>query len=133
MSPRPKFIAVIIVAAGKGERAQAEGTVEPKQYRPIGGRPVLSRTIEAFLAHPSVGAVVPVIHPDHGDRYAALRLADARLRSPVQGGASRQASVLEGLKAIAAERPDLVLIQDGARPFVSAEQVDRVIAGLASH
>jgi 2-C-methyl-D-erythritol 4-phosphate cytidylyltransferase/2-C-methyl-D-erythritol 2,4-cyclodiphosphate synthase len=133
MSTPAKFIAVIIVAAGKGERAQGSGASEPKQYRKIGGQPVISRTIEAFLAHDAVSAVVPVIHPDHEALYADLGLSDARLRPAVPGGASRQASVLAGLKAIAAERPQLVLIQDAARPFVSIEQIDAVLGALASH
>ncbi|WP_449395718.1 bifunctional 2-C-methyl-D-erythritol 4-phosphate cytidylyltransferase/2-C-methyl-D-erythritol 2,4-cyclodiphosphate synthase [Devosia riboflavina] len=133
MSTRPKFIAAIIVAAGKGERAQTGDSAEPKQYRRVGGRPVLARTVDAFLAHPAISAVVPVIHAEHADRYAALGLKNERLRGPVVGGASRQGSVLEGLKSIAASRPDLVLIQDAARPFVSVEQIEAVIATLASH
>ena len=133
MSTRSKFIAVIIVAAGKGERAQTGEVSEPKQYRRVGGRPVLTRTVEAFLAHPAVSAVVPVIHPDHAARYLELGLADDRLHDPVQGGASRQASVLAGLKALAPERPDLVLIQDAARPFISVAQIDAVISALQAH
>lgn len=133
MSTRSKFIAVIIVAAGKGERAQTGEVSEPKQYRRVGGRPVLTRTVEAFLAHPGVSAVVPVIHPDHAARYLELGLASDRLRDPVEGGASRQASVLAGLKALAPERPDLVLIQDAARPFISVAQIDAVISALQAH
>lgn len=133
MSTRPKFIAAIIVAAGKGERAQTGDVAEPKQYRSVGGRPVLRRTLEAFLAHPRISAVVPVIHPDHVEHYNGLAMADDRLRAPVFGGANRQASVLEGLKAIAGERPDLVLIQDAARPFVTLEQISAVLSGLESH
>ena len=95
---RPKSTAVIIVAAGKGERASADGNAEPKQYRPVAGKPILSRTIAAFLADDSITHVLPVIHADHADRYAALGLADTRLLPPAQGGITRQASVLEGLK-----------------------------------
>lgn len=133
MSTRPKFIAAIIVAAGKGERAQTGDFAEPKQYRRVGGRPVLARTIDSFLAHPAISAVVPVIHADHAAHYEALGFKNDRLRQPVIGGPTRQNSVLEGLKAIAALRPDLVLIQDAARPFVSAEQIEAVIAALAAH
>ncbi|WP_348984703.1 bifunctional 2-C-methyl-D-erythritol 4-phosphate cytidylyltransferase/2-C-methyl-D-erythritol 2,4-cyclodiphosphate synthase [Devosia sp. J2-20] len=128
---RPKTIAVIIVAAGKGERAAATGIPDPKQYRTIGGKPVLTRTIAAFLAVPEVTKIVTIIHPDHGDRYAALGLKDDRLLPPVVGGASRQASVLAGLKALAPARPDLVLIQDAARPFASARLIGDVIAALS--
>ncbi|PXA98927.1 bifunctional 2-C-methyl-D-erythritol 4-phosphate cytidylyltransferase/2-C-methyl-D-erythritol 2,4-cyclodiphosphate synthase [Nostoc sp. 3335mG] len=133
MSPRQRTIAAIIVAAGKGERAQAEGVSAPKQYRRVGAKPVLSRTIEAFLGHPAINLVLPVIHPEHDALYTALGLGDDRLRAPVHGGPSRQASVLEGLKAVATERPDLVLIQDAARPFVSAEQIDAVLLALETH
>lgn len=133
MSTRPKIIAAIIVAAGKGERAQTGDIAEPKQYRRVGGRPVLARTVDAFLAHPAISTVVSVIHPDHAERYEALGLSDERLHAPVPGGPTRQASVLEGLKAIASARPDLVLIQDGARPFVSVAQIDAILAALTSH
>lgn len=127
---RQKSIAVIIVAAGKGERASADSSADPKQYRPLAGIPVLARTISAFLDLPYVASILTVIHADHADRYAALGLADERLLPPVIGGASRQASVLEGLKALAPLRPDLVLIQDAARPFATPEMVGDVIAVL---
>lgn len=56
---------------------------------------------------------------------------------PVAGGTMRQASVLAGLEALAAlpegERPDLVLVHDGARPYVTAKLVQNVIAALAEH
>lgn len=127
---RQKSIAVIIVAAGKGERASADGSADPKQYRPLAGIPVLARTISAFLDLSYVTSIVTVIHADHATRYAALGLADQRLLPPVIGGASRQASVLEGLKVLAPLRPDLVLIQDAARPFATPEVVGDVIAVL---
>src|SRR5690606_17929400 len=73
------------------------------------------------------------IHPDHAERYAALHLADDRLLPAVHGGATRQASVLEGLKALAPMRPDIVLIQDAARPFVSIALIGRVVTGLDDH
>lgn len=130
---RQKSIAVIIVAAGKGERAGVDGATDPKQYRLLGGVPVLSRTIGAFLALPHVCHIVPVIHAGHGERYAALGLADQRLMAPVIGGASRQESVLEGLKALAPLRPDLVLIQDAARPFATRRLIDDVVAALDQH
>ncbi|HEV7345249.1 MAG TPA: bifunctional 2-C-methyl-D-erythritol 4-phosphate cytidylyltransferase/2-C-methyl-D-erythritol 2,4-cyclodiphosphate synthase [Devosia sp.] len=130
---REKSIAVIIVAAGRGERASVDGSPDPKQYRMLAGRPVLARTIQAFLAVPDVTTVVPVIHADHADRFAMLGLSDERLMPPVIGGASRQASVLEGLKALAPRRPDVVLIHDAARPFVDGEVIGNVVAMLDRH
>lgn len=130
---RSKSIAVIIVAAGKGERAGSGDNAVPKQYRPVAGKPVLSRTVDACLAHEAVSHVLPVIHPDHIELYAALGLADPRLLPAVPGGANRQASVLEGLKALAPLRPDRVLIHDAARPFASPDLFGRVITALDQH
>jgi len=130
MTP-PRSIAVIVVAAGRGERASANGDVRPKQYRALAGKPVLARTIEAFLSREDVALVVPVINADHAERYAALGLADARLLPPVHGGASRQASVLAGLMALSPKRPDYVLIQDAARPLVDDAVISGVIGALA--
>lgn len=127
---RQKSIAVVVVAAGKGERASASQTDDPKQYRALSGVPVLSRTVQAFLDHPAISQVLVVIHPDHAERYAQLGLSDPRLLPPVVGGATRQASVLEGLKALAPARPDLVLIQDAARPFAAPAVIGDVIAVL---
>jgi 2-C-methyl-D-erythritol 4-phosphate cytidylyltransferase/2-C-methyl-D-erythritol 2,4-cyclodiphosphate synthase len=130
---RQKSIAVVIVAAGKGERASANGALDPKQYRLVAGMPVLSRTIRAFLAQPEVARIVTVIHPEHADRYAGLGLADDRLLPPVMGGSTRQASVLAGLNALVSHHPDLVLIQDAARPFAGARVIGDVIAALDDH
>lgn len=124
---------MIIVAAGKGERAGSSASLDPKQYRSIGGLPVLARTINAFLAVPSITSVVTVIHPDHAENYAALGLNEARLLPPVTGGASRQASVLEGLKALGPLQPDRVLIQDAARPFATRNLIESVIEALDDH
>ncbi len=125
-----KTIAAIIVAAGRGERASASGDTEPKQYRPLGGRPVLARTVDAFLADSAVTWVLPVIHPDHAARFAGLGLAHPALWPAVNGAATRQASVLAGLEALVPLAPDFVLIQDAARPLVSAEVIEAVRVAL---
>jgi 2-C-methyl-D-erythritol 4-phosphate cytidylyltransferase/2-C-methyl-D-erythritol 2,4-cyclodiphosphate synthase len=123
-------IAALIVAAGRGTRAAAAGA-GPKQYAPIGDRPVLSHTIEAFAAHPAVDEIKVVIHRDDRDRYAtATKLPTQKLSAPAIGGATRQASVLNGLEALAQSSPDLVLIHDAARPFVSEATISNVIAAL---
>ncbi|MEP7240189.1 MAG: bifunctional 2-C-methyl-D-erythritol 4-phosphate cytidylyltransferase/2-C-methyl-D-erythritol 2,4-cyclodiphosphate synthase [Devosia sp.] len=125
-----KSIAVIVVAAGTGERL---GGV-PKQYRLLAGKAVLSRTIEAFLGHKNVAWVLPVIHRDHVSLFAKLKLKHRKLLPPVNGAASRQGSVLAGLEALAPTRPDYVLIQDAARPLVEDEVIAAVLAapGLAA-
>jgi 2-C-methyl-D-erythritol 4-phosphate cytidylyltransferase/2-C-methyl-D-erythritol 2,4-cyclodiphosphate synthase len=127
-----RTIAAIVVAAGRGERASAGGDPEPKQYRTLHGEAVLSRTIRTFLGSADVSWVLPVIHPDHVARYDALGLADERLLPAVTGAATRQGSVLAGLQALGPRRPDLVLIQDAARPLTPPEVISGVVAALAS-
>ncbi len=130
---RDSTIAAIVVAAGRGERASATGDAEPKQYRLVRGVPVLVRTIGALLDVPSIQRILPVINADHRERYAALGIDDPRVLPPAIGGANRQASVLAGLLALQERRPDLVLIQDAARPFVDRALVEGVIAALETH
>jgi len=122
-------IAVLIVAAGRGTRAAASGA-GPKQYARIGGRPVLAHTIAAFAGHPEIDEVKVVIHQDDGDLYAAASGNADKLSPAATGGATRQASVHNGLEALAMSAPDLVLIHDAARPFVSAATISNVIKTL---
>lgn len=127
-------VAAILVAAGRGERAgqSAEG---PKQYRRIGGRAVLARSLAAFREHERIGPIVIVIHADDralceaalGDEAAGVHL--------VTGGAERQISVRCGLEFLAnlPAAPDFVLIHDAVRPFVDAATIDRVIDAATAH
>jgi 2-C-methyl-D-erythritol 4-phosphate cytidylyltransferase/2-C-methyl-D-erythritol 2,4-cyclodiphosphate synthase len=117
----------LIVAAGRSTRF---GGPLPKQYRALGARAVLARTIGIFRDHPSIDAVRVVIHPDDRARYDAAALGLDPL-PPVDGGASRQDSVRLGLESLAVDAPDLVLIHDAARPFLDAAAIDRVIAALS--
>ena len=117
----------LIVAGGSGQRLGAE---RPKQYLDLAGRPVLRRTVEAFLRHPQVDGVRVVIDPAWRDAYDAA-VAGLGLPDPVAGGASRQDSVRNGLEALAADgAPDLVLIHDAARPLIDEATIDAVIAAL---
>ncbi|MDQ0320117.1 2-C-methyl-D-erythritol 4-phosphate cytidylyltransferase/2-C-methyl-D-erythritol 2,4-cyclodiphosphate synthase [Pararhizobium capsulatum DSM 1112] len=121
---------VVIVAAGRGERAGApeEG---PKQYRLIGGRPVICHTLEAFATWAVEASrklvFVVVIHPDDEALFEKAR----QLLSPgldltvVHGGSTRQLSVLAGLRALSLRAPSHVMIQDAARPFVDNALLER--------
>ncbi|MEQ9638846.1 MAG: bifunctional 2-C-methyl-D-erythritol 4-phosphate cytidylyltransferase/2-C-methyl-D-erythritol 2,4-cyclodiphosphate synthase [Alphaproteobacteria bacterium] len=119
-------VAALIVAAGRGQRF---GSDAPKQYAALAGQPILRHAAAAFVAHPRVSRVLVVIHPDdralHDDAVAGLDLSP-----PVPGGATRQASVLAGLEALAHEPPARVLIHDAARPLVSGDLIDRVLMAL---
>lgn len=116
----------LLVAAGRGSRC---GPGAPKQYRMLGGVPILRRAVRPFLAHPQVGAVRVVIHPEDGESYARA-VGDLPLLEPVPGGATRQESVLRGLDSLAGLAPSRVLIHDAARPFVTAAVLDRVMGAL---
>lgn len=122
---------ILIVAAGRGERAGSsiEG---PKQYRRIGGRAVIARTMDVFAAWQHTGPVVVVIHPDDEALFQAA-IADSPLRDTihtVRGGKTRQQSVLNGLEAMMDLDASHVLIQDAVRPFIDTELLDRIASEL---
>jgi len=121
--------AALVVAAGRGHRFGAE---LPKQFLSLAGKPVLRHALEAFATHPEIAAVQTVIHPDDRDLYEDAA-AGLDLRPPADGGETRQDSVRLGLAALADLAPKRVLIHDAARPFVSGEIIDRVLAGLDGH
>ncbi len=120
-------VSALIVAAGRGTRA---GAGLPKQYRPLGGEPVLRHTLRALLAHGAVRDIQVVIHPDDVPPYEAATEGLTRLRPPVFGGDTRSESVLNGLEALAAKAPDIVLIHDAARPFLPPEIIDSLLTAL---
>ncbi|NQW00121.1 MAG: bifunctional 2-C-methyl-D-erythritol 4-phosphate cytidylyltransferase/2-C-methyl-D-erythritol 2,4-cyclodiphosphate synthase [Rhodospirillales bacterium] len=116
----------LIVAAGRGHRFGGE---MPKQYIAVNGTPVLRQTVIALQRHPAISQVRVVIHPDDLPLYQEAT-KDLGLEAPVFGGALRQDSVRLGLQQLSQNPPDLVLIHDGARPYVSEAIIDRVLAAL---
>lgn len=121
-------IAAVIVAGGSGTRF---GGDLPKQYHSLNGKAILQQTIEAFLIHPEITHVTAVIGANDYEYYESFISKDEKLLPPVVGGPTRQASVFEGLKALKGLNPDLVLVHDAARPFVSLGLIDRVLAQLS--
>jgi 2-C-methyl-D-erythritol 4-phosphate cytidylyltransferase/2-C-methyl-D-erythritol 2,4-cyclodiphosphate synthase len=121
-------VAAVVVAAGRGVRAGGDG---PKQYREIGGEPVIRSSLKGLAGHPGIAMVQPVIHPDDADLFRAAA-AGLDVLEPVFGGATRQASVRAGLETLSPRGPDLVLVHDAARPFVSAALISRGIAAARS-
>jgi 2-C-methyl-D-erythritol 4-phosphate cytidylyltransferase/2-C-methyl-D-erythritol 2,4-cyclodiphosphate synthase len=120
----PKTVA-LIVAAGRGHRA---GGDIPKQYRQFDGEPVLRRTLRAFLSHPEVSHVMVVIHPDDQELFDFS--IDQMDVSFCYGADSRTGSVRNGVNALAKQGVVRILVHDGARPFVSADLITRLCAGL---
>src|SRR5436190_2363408 len=115
--------AAILVAAGRGLRAGSGG---PKQYRSIGGQTVIFRAMEPFCRHPGIFAVQPVVNPDDAAMFNEA-VSQLRHEPPAKGGATRQGSVHAGLEALASQKPEVVLIHDAARPFVSTALISRAI------
>jgi 2-C-methyl-D-erythritol 4-phosphate cytidylyltransferase len=121
----PRDVGVIVVAAGRGSRIGGE---LPKQYQPIAGVPMVLRAVRPFAAHPDV-AQVAVVLPAEDARQPPEFLAGlaGSALTLVAGGAERRDSVAAGLAAL---RPEctVVLVHDGARPFVEPGVIDAVVA-----
>jgi 2-C-methyl-D-erythritol 4-phosphate cytidylyltransferase / 2-C-methyl-D-erythritol 2,4-cyclodiphosphate synthase len=127
-------VTAIIAAGGLGQRFGGE---QPKQLLQIGGRPMLERSVTAFLTHPSVHEVVVALpqalvdDPPEYLRSAAIALhGSGKPLRIVVGGARRQDSVANAFAA-AATASDLIVIHDAARPFASADLIARTIAAAA--
>ncbi len=117
----PASITAIIVAAGSGSRV---GGI-PKQWRELAGIRVVDRAIVAFAGHPRVGRVLVVVPASD-----ANALIEGDGGDIVIGGETRQDSVRNALEHLAETNTASVLIHDAARPLVSHEIIDRVLAGL---
>ncbi|WP_246105137.1 bifunctional 2-C-methyl-D-erythritol 4-phosphate cytidylyltransferase/2-C-methyl-D-erythritol 2,4-cyclodiphosphate synthase [Rhodoligotrophos appendicifer] len=101
----------------------------PKQFQQIGDLAVLHRTVRVFLDHPQIDKVHIVIGPDHGAVCSEI-LRSLDVQPFIIGSVTRQRSVHNGLQAIRELQPRNVLIHDGARPFVSADLISKVIDAL---
>jgi 2-C-methyl-D-erythritol 4-phosphate cytidylyltransferase/2-C-methyl-D-erythritol 2,4-cyclodiphosphate synthase len=116
-------VTALIVAAGKGERM---GGGIPKQYRLLGGKPVVRSAVEALATHPAIDAVRVVIGRGQ-HQLAEAALAGLGVGELIVGGEDRADSVRAGLDAISG---DAVLVHDAVRPFCPAAVVDRLISRL---
>ena len=121
------YVSAIIAAGGRGHRL---GGASLKQLLAIGGRPILERSVSAFLAHPSIDEVIVALPAGlAADPPDYLRRAAKPLRV-VAGGERRQDSVAAAFREVA-EHADIVIVHDAARPFVSADLIGRTIAAAA--
>jgi len=118
-------VGVVIVAAGQGRRL---GGGTPKQYRELGGVPLLLRALRPFTSHPDVAHTVVVLPPVDAAR-PPVWLADllGSELSVAAGGAERGDSVAHGLAALPGSC-SVVLVHDAARPLVEQGMIDGVIA-----
>lgn len=124
-------VTAIILAAGAGRRI---GGGVAKSYLPIAGRPLVLRTLDRMFSSQTVERVVLVVAADDMERCEALLRNDSALRDRPYllqtGSGTRQQSAQRGLEKVDAET-DVVIIHDGARPFVSAALIDRCVESAA--
>src|SRR5208282_1280880 len=134
---------VIIPAAGLGTRmAPASGRTRKespsKQFKELGGVPILVRTLRKFAATPAVYEIVVALRKDEISPFRTQlekqypEILNKRLQL-VEGGAHRQNSVANAMAKIAADPADLVLVHDAVRPFVTPDIIKDVIAAAQKH
>lgn len=115
-------VTAIITAAGKGTRMQSSIN---KQYIEIAGIPVLARTVDVFQKCDAIDNIILVVN-EEDINYCSHRIVEyynfSKVKSLVSGGAQRQNSVYKGLCAVS-EACRIVLIHDGARPFVTNKNI----------
>jgi 2-C-methyl-D-erythritol 4-phosphate cytidylyltransferase/2-C-methyl-D-erythritol 2,4-cyclodiphosphate synthase len=126
------LVDVVVPAAGASTRMAGDD----KLRAPVGGRPLLAWTLEALAASPLVARIAVVVAPDRVDELAAAGWLPAAVVSIVAGGARRQESVANGVRALgrldpSPDRP--VLVHDAARPLVTPAIVERVARATARH
>ena len=118
----------LIPAAGRGARFSTDAG--NKVFLPLRGVPILRRTVAAFQKHPGIDGIVVVTGADDLARARGVLSGMDKVLAVVAGGADRQASVSIGLFALGADPDDIILVHDGARPLISADVIDRCIAGV---
>ena len=123
-----QYCGAVIVAAGSASRM---GGID-KVMAPLGGEPMILRTVRAFENCEAVKEIVIVTREDLMGPIAELCSGFTKIRSVVQGGSSRQESVKLGLLAFSKE-VRLAAVHDGARPLVSGELIDKVIRAAHSY
>lgn len=116
----------VVPAAGRGQRF---GGDVPKQYLPLGGKPMLVRTLERLAACAEVRGLMVAIAPDD-PRWPGAREIGGKPVLTATGAAERSGSVLAGLRALPGDvaDDDFVLVHDAARPCVAATDIARLVA-----
>jgi 2-C-methyl-D-erythritol 4-phosphate cytidylyltransferase len=128
------MIAAIIAAAGFGVRM---GHKTPKPYLTLAGKPILANTLAVFEKAKEIREVVVVVHPDELENCQENVIAPFGFKKVlrlVPGGKERQDSVYHALKTLQREDDlEIILVHDGVRPFITQEQIRRVIQGARQH
>lgn len=117
------MISAIILAGGKGKRI---GAPVSKQFIEIKGKPIIYYTIKKFSENKKIDNIVVVLSKDEVGYFKEniLEKYNLKVDNIVIGGTERQDSVYNGLKSLEDTNTDIVLIHDGARPFISDRIID---------
>lgn len=118
--------AAVIVAAGASTRM---GGVD-KVLADLGGLSVLSRTLRVFDDHDMIDTIIVVAREDQMQKISRVCSPYHKVRIVVPGGASRQESVMNGLRAVP-DGTELAAVHDGARPLVTPEVITKAILKAA--
>ncbi len=126
---KPRYFA-LIPAAGVGARMGAGG---PKQYLPLGGKPMLRHTLDAFLSSDAISHTFVVVSVDDGQIDAVIPSHGVSVLRC--GGATRMESIRNALDAMAASvrEDDWVLVHDAARPGLNRQLIEKLIAEVGAH
>ena len=116
----------IIVAAGSGQRF---ASLQPKQFIPILGKPLIIHTLERFESCPAIDEIVLVLSDEGRGEFARSSGGHefAKLKAIVNGGKTRAESVKNGLDSVDAATAGVIAVHDGARPLVSVDEITRTI------
>ncbi len=122
-------VVAAVLAAGSGERMAGD---VPKQFRTLGGRPLLAHSLIAFENTPEITGIVLVSQTDHlsQSRRVAEGAGITKLVAVVDGGATRSASSRAAVEAVNHLQDGMILIHDAARPLVEIETIQAVIESL---
>jgi 2-C-methyl-D-erythritol 4-phosphate cytidylyltransferase len=117
--------AAIVVAAGKGTRL---GGDQPKQFFELCGVPIIIHTLRQFERCAEIDEIIVVVPAESTAAFSSLaeKFKVRKLSRVVSGGATRAQSVLRGLNAIG--DAEIVAVHDGVRPFVTPDEIDRVVS-----
>ncbi|HZW36950.1 MAG TPA: 2-C-methyl-D-erythritol 4-phosphate cytidylyltransferase [Candidatus Deferrimicrobiaceae bacterium] len=124
----PKVVA-IVVAGGAGTRM---GAGVPKQFLPLGGRPIVDRAISAFTASPRIDGILLALPAGLPAVETASYRGRPKVLQVVDGGAERQDSVANALASVP-EDAEVILVHDAVRPFVSGDLLARCVDLAREH
>jgi 2-C-methyl-D-erythritol 4-phosphate cytidylyltransferase/2-C-methyl-D-erythritol 2,4-cyclodiphosphate synthase len=122
-------VVAIIVAGGDGKRM---GGDLPKQFLPLGGRPLLDRTLSGIAASARVDGIVLVLPPTFSEERKESYRSVEKVLAVVDGGEQRQDSVRNALAAVP-EDAEVILVHDAVRPFVSEELLNKCVELAREH